>query len=373
MGTIKRILKNGPLGNIVTKVADFYSDPSSLFLIKKLRDNNANKVILIGTPCHHNLGDHLIAENEVHFLKERCHVETVIEIPTRIFMHNISKIKKAVAANIPILITGGGWMGDVWPEDEEIIETIINAFSKNTVIIFPQTVYYENIENSKPLIEKTKQVLKNASSITLMCRDQQSFNVSNSLFKDTGIQILLFPDIGLYRAPIDNSKTSNVIRCCLRDDREAISDKTIRRVVNKIAIDNKYAIIDDSTIAKKAVGIWKRKKNLTDLIRRFSDSEIVITDRLHGMIFAVLAGTKCVALDNMTHKVAGVYSLWLKNNPNVALIKKYDKQTFCNVIKSKLEEQNNNGSYYHQLESYFEQMSICIIKLIRSAEIRKEL
>lgn len=38
----------------------------------------------------------------------------------------------------------------------------------------------------------------------------------------------------------------------------------------------------------------------------------MVTDRLHGMIFAYLAGTPCVFLDNKTKKVSGVYNTWLK-------------------------------------------------------------
>ena len=45
--------------------------------------------------------------------------------------------------------------------------------------------------------------------------------------------------------------------------------------------------------------------------QRFLGADIVITDRLHSMVFALLAGCKCIAIDNTTHKVSGVYKKWL--------------------------------------------------------------
>ena len=38
---------------------------------------------------------------------------------------------------------------------------------------------------------------------------------------------------------------------------------------------------------------------------------MLVTDRLHGMIFSYLVGTPCIVLDNKTKKVSGVYNSWL--------------------------------------------------------------
>ena len=43
-------------------------------------------------------------------------------------------------------------------------------------------------------------------------------------------------------------------------------------------------------------------------------SSLVITDRLHGMIFAVITGTPCIVFSNYNHKVKGTYE-WISYLP----------------------------------------------------------
>lgn len=56
----------------------------------------------------------------------------------------------------------------------------------------------------------------------------------------------------------------------------------------------------------------ERKMVIIEKIKQFSKYEIVITDRLHGMIFAAITGTPCIALSNYNYKVKGTYE-WIKD------------------------------------------------------------
>ena len=57
---------------------------------------------------------------------------------------------------------------------------------------------------------------------------------------------------------------------------------------------------------------------MADKIREFSAGRLLITDRLHGMIIAALAGIPCLAFDNATHKVRGVFE-WLRGLGNIMI------------------------------------------------------
>ena len=46
---------------------------------------------------------------------------------------------------------------------------------------------------------------------------------------------------------------------------------------------------------------------------KFSKAELVITDRLHGMIFSVITKTPCLVFDNKNHKISETYTAWLKD------------------------------------------------------------
>ena len=58
---------------------------------------------------------------------------------------------------------------------------------------------------------------------------------------------------------------------------------------------------------------------------QMAESELVITDRLHGMIFALLTGTPCVTILSRSPKVEGVYTEWLKDNKMIKLIHSLDE------------------------------------------------
>ena len=53
----------------------------------------------------------------------------------------------------------------------------------------------------------------------------------------------------------------------------------------------------------------------------FRRARLVITDRLHGMIFAAITGTPCIALNNSSGKVEGVWSLWLRHLDYVKFVR----------------------------------------------------
>lgn len=67
----------------------------------------------------------------------------------------------------------------------------------------------------------------------------------------------------------------------------------------------------------------EREPIVKSKLKEFSNSQIVVTDRLHGMIFAALTGTPCIALNNSDRKVEGVYA-WLSDLPFIFFAKNID-------------------------------------------------
>ena len=46
-----------------------------------------------------------------------------------------------------------------------------------------------------------------------------------------------------------------------------------------------------------------RKKEVKNKLEQFKKAKLIITDRLHGMIFAAITSTPCIALGNYNHKI----------------------------------------------------------------------
>lgn len=74
-----------------------------------------------------------------------------------------------------------------------------------------------------------------------------------------------------------------------------------------------YSINIGSTLAEGIndgdVSVNNRKSELLKKLEEFRSNKLIITDRLHGMIMACLAGTPCIAFDNSSKK----YLEYIKN------------------------------------------------------------
>lgn len=79
-----------------------------------------------------------------------------------------------------------------------------------------------------------------------------------------------------------------------------------------------------SMSVQKCINIWKKycpeykfiewneehhRKCVIDKLQEFSTVRLVITDRLHGMVFSVITGTACIAFRN--YKIEGIYK-WIE-------------------------------------------------------------
>lgn len=293
-------------------VREVYLYPDLFFLKNKLRTKKP-LVILIGTPIHRNLGDHLIAEVEFNLLKEIYKDSKIVEVPTEIYLLFKSRFVQCIRDDALIFVSGGGWMGDVWAEDDRRMQDIINTFSNHKVFVLPQTLYFDNEESddSQKLIADARRVYAKCKQLAILFRDKSSFDIANRLYKDVIKQIILFPDMALFKEYSTDSDHGSGILVCLRTDRERIRNREVEEVISEYATSNNLSVSYTSTITKHAIPIWLRKTLIKRKIHEFEKYELVITDRLHGMIYAYLAGTRCVAIDNKTHKVSGVFNQWI--------------------------------------------------------------
>ena len=198
---------------------------------------------------------------------------------------------------------------------------------------------------------------KKCKDITLFVRERNSEIVARNKLSIN--KVYLAPDMGLYGENYKkNKKLKQNIYCCIRNDRES-SSLSKRREEEFLSIYSKmnYSIHEFNTITKHNIPVFARKHNLEKLQKVLkSKADVVVTDRLHGMILAIICGCKCVAFDNKNHKVRGVYNTWLKTNKNVLLI---DEKTPIDKIKIKnlLESESDNTQWENMIEEAFSSMA----------------
>src|SRR5690606_10737992 len=71
---------------------------------------------------------------------------------------------------------------------------------------------------------------------------------------------------------------------------------------------------------------------LDNILNSFKRSRVVITDRLHGMIFCAITKTPCVVLPNSNHKISGTYYNWLSDLEYIQFIEDFEVGTVLNLI-----------------------------------------
>lgn len=294
--------------------------------IKSVLNNNNNKfeylkkdkkIILMQTPTHKNLGDHAIAYAERKFAEDNFKDYKIIEIPFKEVMSNSYDIKKVMMPNDIIFIIGGGNMTDMYIEEEYMRRFIIKTFKRFKIISFPQTISFSDTTLGKFEIRKSIKTYGKHKNLTIVAREYKSYNLMKKIYNKNNI--LVTPDIVLY---LNKCNEFNREGCTilLREDKERVRTKEFDEIIMKSVKASFNKVLIDDTVVEKDVSLDKREYKLNEIWKKISKSEIVITDRLHGMIFCAITATPCIVLRNSNHKIEESYNAWLKDLGYIKLI-----------------------------------------------------
>ena len=129
--------------------------------------------------------------------------------------------------------------------------------------------------------------------------------------------LLLIPDMVLYLEKIkENIERKNVL-FCIRRDKEKLNHN-FDNILNYF-IKEGYEVDYTDTVINRDIFGFNKKRILKQKLNQFSKYKIVITDRLHGMIFSLLANTPCLVFENKSYKIKGVYK-WISELKYIKLI-----------------------------------------------------
>lgn len=295
MNHIKKIIK------ILLAKIDF------LYYVHKMK--HKRKFVLINIPDHGNLGDQAIAMAESLLMKD-LHIE-YCEIIDNMVLSLMDLIKQHITKEDVILIHGGGYLGTLWFSEEERVRAVIQNFPNNKIVIFPQTIYYSSDDWGRQELKKAQNIYRAHKNLYVYVREKYSYEFFKSNFPLS--YVYLVPDIVFYmNTQVDSVQKSDQALLVLRNDKEKkISNSQINTITDILhSMNISYKFTD--TVIDKKIYRWNRKKELDQKLFEFSSSKFIITDRLHGMIFAYLAKIPCIVMPNGNYKVKGVYE-WIKN------------------------------------------------------------
>lgn len=274
-------------------------------------------IYFIATPLHGNLGDHAIVYAQYQLMKELGLRNNVVEIYRLCYEVAKKKLQKLIRTDELIVIDGGGNMGTLWPGEDLVMRDIIKCFPDNVIYIMPQTAFYTDTPEGQSELKKTISVYQKHKKLTVFCRDNTTYELLQTKFK--GVRSYYTPDMVLFLQGIRQQEGRNGILLCFRNDLECMRPCKIDKEIRTYILQKGYDIKSTSTVINRHVVKMQRKKYLFKKWNEFSSAKLVVTDRLHGMIFSAITGTPCIALDNVSHKIKAGYE-WVKFLPYIDYI-----------------------------------------------------
>lgn len=318
------------------------------------------KVLIPGTPEHQNLGDSAIAIAQMHFL-EQCGIspDRIKEITFFEYRRYAKLLRKLVNRNYLVTQLGGGNLGDQWLPEEQLHRDSLTDFPNSKVIIFPQTIYYTDAPLGQSEQQKSVSIYNGRKNLTMVAREQTSYEIMQKLYPAT--PVLLTPDIVLSADAsvfgVHRQKRKGVLLCFRSDAEQAMTAQERQEIENFLQnerctchITDMYA---DGPVTKENRWEYVQKK-----INEFAAAKLVITDRLHGMLFAALAQTPCIAFSNYNQKVEGTYE-WIKYLPYIRFVKSVEEAERAFV---EFKEIKNCKFDNAPLASYFEKLAEVVKK-----------
>ena len=79
--------------------------------------------------------------------------------------------------------------------------------------------------------------------------------------------------------------------------------------MNKITKKQGEKLIVTDTVTGYPIDKWQRSLELSRKLEEFSGYKLIVTDRLHGVIFSVLTQTPCIIWRGVSYKNKGIYQI----------------------------------------------------------------
>lgn len=296
-----------------------------------------NDYIYLNLPYHSNIGDLLIWEGTQLFLsqtKYKCLYSTDSD--------NFKEIK--INGEIIIILHGGGNWGDLWTDHHIFRKKIVEMYPQNRIIVFPQTIYYQDVNNMFEDIE----FYNKYPNVTICTRDKKSYEIMSKNFKNN--KILLVPDMAFFIDVKFKPQKTDRILFAKRTDKELAVDSDIYinipsnaeihdwptfednkecRFVNNnlyriMSVCIKIDMFFKSSIKNVTIDfLWKKiikPYYINCGINFINNYQEIYSTRLHISILSILMKKKLHIIDNNYGKTRSFIETWFSEEESKSLL-----------------------------------------------------
>ncbi len=266
------------------------------------------RLILFELPCFDNLGDHAIAYAQKEFLKDIAEKDPKYQLyvidgwdtPDAVY-----QLKKEIGDKDIIFCQGGGNLGNLYPFADAFRIKIMRHFSNHQIIVFPQTIYFTDDDAGRMAKKECQKVYNQCKKLTICARDSYSYKLLKETFE---AEIIEVNDIVSYldRTEAAAEQREGILLCLRSDGESALTTADKKRLQSLCESLTDKLMISDTCMGREITS-EERDMVLQKKWQLFGKHQLVVTDRLHGMIFSIITGTPCVVLGNNHHKVKATF------------------------------------------------------------------
>lgn len=352
----------GPISDYIrlTRIASYRRGQCNRLL--KLAPNR-NRVFYLGITEQPNLGDmaqhycikRWISENYPD--RELVMVESKVITDssfTDLFFRNLKRVFKE---NDIIVIQSGYCTQDLGGDHPLMHRLVCDYMSDAKILMMPQTIFFQYEENKRICAENHNR----AKRMLFLARDYVSYEMAREMFPN--IRVKAYPDI--VTTLIGTLKYGNArkgVCLCTRNDSEKLYSKQQIDELGQRFENDGVLVKQKDTQGKSSVQSIRAHLHqyIETEIESYSHFDVTITDRYHGTIFSLCAGTPVVIIKTTDHKVT-TGADWFKGVYDDYVYVAEDLDDAYNIAKKVISQSLDHHlspyfkeKYYDQLKSLFE-------------------
>lgn len=255
-----------------------------------------------------------------------------------------SNLKRVFGKDDIIVIQSGYCTQDLGGDHPLMHRLVCDHMTDALILMMPQTIFFQHEENKRRCAENHNK----AKQLLFLARDFVSYEMAKEMFP--AIHVEAFPDIvtTLIGTMKFNNPRSGVCLCTRNDGEKLYSKDQINALAARFEAEG-IKVVQKDTQGKGT--IQEIRKNLQSFIvneiESYSHYDVTITDRYHGTIFSLCAGTPVVIIKTTDHKVT-TGADWFKGVYDNYIYVAEDLEDAYNISKIVLA-----GHLDHKLKPYF--------------------
>jgi exopolysaccharide biosynthesis predicted pyruvyltransferase EpsI len=285
----------------------------------------ARRWALLDYPRYANAGDSAIWIGSLTAMRDLGLPRPAIVADCRTYCRHA--VGRAVGDG-PIVLSGGGNFGDLYPAHQDFREQVVRDFPENRIVQLPQTIHFGRAATAA----RAATVISRHRDFTLLVRDAESVAAAEATL---AIPARLCPDMAfaLQALPRAPAVTRNVLWLLRQDGESAAGGEANAGSAGRYDAQD-WAEVD---VASSRLQHWLGRRlavaslppvgavlrvllaatygpvaeaRLQRACRLLTSASRVVTDRLHGHILCVLLGVPHILLDDRYGKVRRFHQQW---------------------------------------------------------------